>query len=107
MIEIPLLPDPFQVFNIVLDGQECTITLEARMNSLFLTLEVGNEIVVQNAICNGLSNIITVSNSVFRGSLHFYDTLGETPPIWERLGERYLLYYVSADDEIQPTALTV
>ena len=104
MQNIPLSPIPAQTFQIVLDDQQCHITLYQRGRRMYLDLEADNETVCQGAICQNRASIVPFPTLNFSGSLHFWDTLGDEPPQYEQLGTRFLLLYV-ADGEDMPDAL--
>lgn len=108
MQQIPLSQIPSQSFNIVLDGQNCTVGLDWRQTRLYLDLEVEDALVCQGAICQNLASVIWSPSHNFKGSLHFLDLEGQQPPHWEELhtGEqgRFVLLYISAEEDL-PLAL--
>ena len=105
MVEIPLQAIPSQELQVILDDQQCTISLYWRTDHLFLDLIVGTEAVAQGMICNNKASVIPFKSLNFKGSLHFYDMLGETVPNWQGLGDRYVFLYLSESDTV-PTALS-
>ena len=111
---IPLSQIPAQSFNIVLEGQHCTIALYWRQERLCLDLSVGNpkrvtgtknaatnakkaatsskiaaqdlrSIICTGAICQNRADIVQSKSPDFNGTLHFYDMEGDRPPHWEGL----------------------
>ena len=104
MQQIPLRQLPSQSFQIILDGQYCTITLYWKQKQLYLDLLVGNEPVIVGHICQNRANILQSPNYKFRGTLHFWDTRGDRPPAWGELDTRYILLFLSEGEEI-PEAL--
>lgn len=93
---IPTSALPNQEFTIVLDDQDCTIGLKWMQRRLYLTLFVGDVRIASNLICENRVNILQRRLLGFNGTLHFWDTDGYRPPVWDGLNTRYLLYFVSA-----------
>ena len=93
-----------QTFQVVLDDQQCRITLYQRGRRMYLDLEVDSETVCRGAICQNRASVVPFPTLSFSGSLHFWDTLGDEPPQYDRLGTRFLLLYL-AEDEDMPDAL--
>ncbi len=101
---IPLAAIPAETFQIVLDDQQCRITLYQRGRRMYLDLDVGDEAVCRGAICQNRASIVQSPTRLFSGTLHFWDTLGDDPPRYDLLGTRFLLLFVS-EDEGMPDAL--
>lgn len=97
---IPLAAIPAETFQIVLDDQQCRITLYQRGRRMYLDLDVGDEAVCRGAICQNRASIVQSPTRLFSGTLHFWDTLGDEPPQYDRLGTRFLLLYVSANETL-------
>lgn len=101
---IPLSQIPSQTFNIVLSGQDCTISIYYRQNRLYLDLSVGTDIICQGAICANRVDIVQSNTLFFLGTLHFFDLDGDRSPQWEKLHTgsdgRYVFVYVDADEEL-------
>lgn len=95
MIQIPLEAIPAQEFSILLDNQPCTISLYQRGALMYMDLHVGDAVIFRGNVCNNLSSILQSPTRAFKGSLHFADTRGDTPPQWEGLNSRYVLVYVA------------
>jgi hypothetical protein len=100
MVKIPLKQTPAQKLRVVLDGQNCTISIYYRFGATYLDLAVGNNVVETGAICRNRAGIIRRANSIFTGSLHFVDLLGDSDPDYHLYNERYILLYVPAGEEI-------
>lgn len=100
-VQIPLSPIPSQQFQIVLDEQDCDITVYTRNTGLYLDLEVEGQAVQNGAIVIEGVSIIQAPNSVFSGSLVLHDLWGEDNPEYTGLNDRWILAYYSAD-EAQP-----
>lgn len=74
---IPLAAIPAETFQIVLDDQQCRITLYQRGRRMYLDLDVGDEAVCRGAICQNRASIVQSPTRLFSGTLHFWDTLGD------------------------------
>ena len=102
---IPIRAIPAQSLQVVLDGQECTITLFWRWGHLYMDLLVGTEIICRGAVCRNGAAIVQAASADFSGSLHFWDTRGkQKEPGYKELGERFILVYMSAGEAL-PDAL--
>lgn len=101
---IPLLAIPSRTFQVILDDQQCRISLYQRGRRMYLDLDVGDEAVCRGAICQNRASIVQSPTRLFSGTLHFWDTLGDDPPRYDLLGTRFQLMYVSANETL-PDAL--
>jgi len=104
MKTIPISAIPAQRFQVVLDGQYCTITIRQKGQRLYLDLSVADARVCVGAICIHGADVIQSPSPHFSGSLHFLDLTGQAPPQWAELGSRFVLIYLSAGEEV-PEAL--
>ncbi len=100
MIEVPLEQIPNQIFEIILNNQDCTIHMFLRGDYLYLDLMLDNEPVFYGAICYDRTKILPV-NSIFKGNFIFIDNLGRHKPEYEKLNDRYKLYYLTSDEVIE------
>ena len=98
MLKIPLKRVPSQKLRVVLGGQNCTINLYYRFGNTYMDLVVGNNVVINGAICRNRSSVVNVANHVFAGALYFLDLLGDSDPNYKLFNDRYILLYVSADE---------
>lgn len=95
MIVIPLSAIPAQRFQVVLNNQNCIITLKKREKFLYFSLACNGNVVTQNTICGIGNNLVPYNNRYFVGSLFFIDMNGyDVPPTYELLNTRYRLIYV-------------
>lgn len=100
MKEIPLNPLPAQRFQIILGGVDCDVKLYSRLGSLYLNLAVNGIDVCMGAICLDGASIVQFKSPYFKGSLHFLDLEGATPPVWRGLGSRYVLLYAEEGETL-------
>lgn len=98
MQKINISPLPAQTFNIVLDGQNCTISLYWRQTRLYLDLNVGATEICRGAICQNRADIMQSPSPDFSGTLHFFDLEGEQAPHYSGLNSRWLLLYLAAGE---------
>lgn len=87
--------EPNQDFECVLGGQNCIITLYQRGGKMFLDLDCNDVPIVRGAICHNNINILRSDSADFRGNLRILDTENNLDPVWEQIGTRFLLYYLS------------
>ena len=92
---VPLSAIPAQRFQVVLNNQNCIITLKKREKFLYFSLNCNGNVVTQNTICGIGNNLVPYNNRYFVGSLFFIDMNGyDVPPTYELLNTRYRLVYV-------------
>ena len=101
MLFIPLAAIPSQTLNIVLDGQDCTISLYWRQERLYLDLISNGQAIVVGAICENKANVLQTDHLYFKGSLHFFDSEGDSPPRYEGLNYiRWVLVFIAEDEDL-------
>lgn len=98
-VQIELQALPNQKASVLLNDQECEIQVRQMGNRLFMSLTVDDEVIFNNVLCAVASPINGFEVLGFSGALFFLDTKGHADPQWEELGSRWLLFYVSPDDE--------
>lgn len=104
MVEIPLQPIPAQEVQVILNSQNCTLSVYWRFGKLYADLLVDSEPVFQGSICQNLQWVNQSLNPEFSGGLMFVDALGEEAPCWDGLGSRWSLLYLDADEMENPQA---
>ena len=104
MVEIPLQPIPAQEVQVILDAQNCTLSVYWRFGHLYADLLVDSEPIFTGAICQNLQWVNQSPSPVFSGGLMFVDSLGEDAPRWDGLGSRWSLLYLDADEAENPQA---
>lgn len=91
---IPLEKTPAQTFGIVLDNQECRISLYERGGSLFFDLYVNNKPIYLGEVCYDRVDLTPYSYRGFNGHIFFLDIDGKNNPDYRQFDERYFLAYV-------------
>lgn len=101
MLELPLVKWLNQNFMVRLDDQDCAINLYQRGKSVYLDLFVDGETVCRGSLCQSGVGIIQNANS-FSGQLVLTDEwatgTGQEAPDWKGFGERWKLYWLSAEE---------
>lgn len=100
MVRIPLQAIPSQTLRTELDGQDATIHLYYRFGNMYMDLYIGNDAVQLGAVCRFGASIIQRTNTIFKGSLHFLDMVGDADPMYAYLDDRFRLFYVSEGEEL-------
>lgn len=98
---VPLSAQPNQTLQVQLNGQACTIDIIQMAYGLFLTLMVGDVPIIYNVICENRNRIVRSAYLGFSGDLCFFDTQGNTDPIYTGLGDasaRYQLVYLEPSE---------
>lgn len=98
---IPLAAIPNQVINIILGGQDCTLNVYWRQDRLYLDLIANKQPIITGAICENRVDVMQIEHLNFKGTLHFFDSLGERPPHYEGLADiRWFFLYIPEGEEI-------
>jgi hypothetical protein len=98
MLQIPISAIPWQVFNVVLDGQKCKISLRQIAQSLYCDLICDDQTIFVGRICEDGTPINCYPSRYFRGNLVFYDTKGNEHPQYEGLNDRWILTYTAENE---------
>jgi hypothetical protein len=90
---VPLTSEPNQQFQVALEGQNCTLGIYQKDESVFVDLWVDD-----NPIFLGMMALDRVGLKIsdymgFEGQLWFADQNGTTNPDYTGFGTRYILYY--------------
>ena len=94
MKTIPLSSRPSQLVNIVLDGQNCDISVYQKTTGLYLDLTADGKLMLQGRICRDNVYMLMQEHLGFRGNLLFIDRQGSSDPNMSELGSRYELVYL-------------
>lgn len=97
IIELPLRKVPSQDFDIVLNGQTCTIELMRRVDKVFCSLKVDGEYIWRGHIVHDRTPIRQFLVQKFVGNLVFIDHNGTEQPDYRDFGGRWRFYYITDD----------
>ena len=91
--EIPLSPIPYQELSVLLNGQNCIISLRQLGLFLYCSLSVDGRQIFNNIMCSINARVNVFKSPYFTGILKFYDTQGTDKPHYSELGSRWILVY--------------
>lgn len=92
-LEVPISAIPYQEFYIILNNQNCYITLRQLGDYIYASLRVDNNVIFSNVICNINAPLNVYPSPYFTGILQFYDEKGTEKPHYSELGSRWKLKY--------------
>lgn len=92
-LEVPISAIPYQEFYIILNNQNCYITLRQLGDYIYASLRVDNNVIFSNVICNINAPLNVYPSPYFTGILQFYDEKGTDKPHYTELGTRWKLKY--------------
>lgn len=100
---IPMQAVPAQ--NIVTsldDGQIVKLKVYTRRYGMFIDVYINGALEIGGVICENLNRIIRNKylndQAGFAGDFVFFDTQGDTAPVYTGLGTRYQLLYLTAEE---------
>lgn len=101
MIQIvPTQAIPNQRFQVVLNGQNCTIHLYQKGKYMYIDLTCNGTVIREGAICLPNINLMNYPTPYFSGLLFFTDnTDHDQPPYYAELNKRYFLCFDDGADE--------
>ncbi len=94
-LQIPLRPLPSQELSVVLNNQNCVISVYTRGSHLYFDLLKDDENIVNGIICLNQNKLIPYQYMKVDGQLFFIDSQGTEDPTFEGLGTRFILLYDS------------
>lgn len=95
MFVIPIQPIPAQILTVVLDGQNCQISLYQKNPCMFADLTVGDSPVSQGVQVRDSIQLNPNDYEGFDGNLFVVDTQGNDDPVYTGLGSRFQLIYLT------------
>jgi hypothetical protein len=96
MLLVPLQPVPYQTLQITLVGQNCQLSLYVTAHGVYFDLIVNGVPVSVANLCRNIVLLNPIAYSGFIGNFFFIDTQGNEDPLWEGLGTRFMLIYLTA-----------
>ncbi len=98
MLVIPLQPVSSQTLKVVLDNQNCQITIQQKPQGVFVDLNADGTDIVLAALAQEVGPIVSRPYTGFRGNLMFLDTQGNADPEYIGMGTRWQLCYLGASE---------
>jgi hypothetical protein len=99
MILVPLAAVPSQSLSIQLGGQPCQITVRTLGTSLYFSLLINDEPIVQSRICRNRQRLLLDARyKGFVGDFMFIDTFEDEQPSFPGLGTRWFFFYLSPNE---------
>lgn len=98
MQTISLKPVKAQEVSVNLSRQDVTLRIVQRATGLFIDIGVDNIWIAQSVPCLNCNKLVRYSYLKFSGELFFADTKGDFDPHYEGLGDRYKLFYATAEE---------
>ncbi|HAP27314.1 MAG TPA: hypothetical protein DCR74_17190 [Achromobacter sp.] len=91
---IPLKPVPSQTLSVLLNGQNCQISVFQKSTGVYLDLYLNNSPIVSAVLCHDRVRLVRSDYLGFVGDLTFVDTQGHADPEYTGLGSRFVLAYM-------------
>lgn len=98
MQTIAIVPKKSQSLSITLAGQLCIIRLIQRESFIYMDLTVNGNPIMQGVPCLYGNKMVGYSYLGFKGDLVFLDNEGQSDPVYDGLGGRYILYYIEENE---------
>lgn len=95
---IPIQSIKNQTLQVQLDNQPCTLDIYQLAYGLFMNVYLNNTLIVAGVICENLNRIVRSVYLGLSGDFVFVDTQGSSDPIYNELGSRFQLIYLSASE---------
>lgn len=95
---IPLQPVPSQTLQVVLDGQQCAISVYTKNQCMFFDLALSGNPIAYAVQAKNLVSLVPTAYLGFSGWLVFVDTQGSEDPQYAGLGTRWVLVYLDESD---------
>lgn len=95
MLIVPISAIPAQRFQVVLNNQNCTITIKKRGEHCYFSLVANGYDIADNVICLSGNSLVPYNTTHFVGTLFFIDKNGYyDTPRYEQFNTRFKLCYV-------------
>lgn len=98
MLLIPLQAVPNQTLGVALSNQNVRLTIYTRNSDLFMDVFVDTTAIIRGVICQNKNRIVRDLYLGFQGDFAFFDTQGDTDPVYTGLASRYALIYLEPSD---------
>ena len=98
MQEIPIQPVPSQITKVVLGAQNCQILIYQKPQGMFVDINADGVDISVGTIARDAVPLVCREYAGFSGNLVFIDTQGSADPVYDGLGSRYSLVYLTAEE---------
>lgn len=98
MQEIPIQPVPSQITKVVLGTQNCQILIYQKPQGMFVDINANGADIVTGVLARDAVPLVCREYAGFSGNLVFIDTQGNGDPVYDGLGSRYSLVYLTAEE---------
>ena len=106
MLTVPLAAVPSQTFGIVLDGQNCNMSVYTESTGVYMDLTLaGVVIATARVLRDGARVLQDCQYTAFVGDFIMVDTQGDLDPVYTGLGARWQLVYLEATDLVTYASL--
>jgi hypothetical protein len=106
MLAVPLAAVPSQTFNVILDTQNCTISVYTETTGIYMDLTAGGVVIATTRILRDGARVLQDEQyQPFVGDFIMVDTQGELDPVYTGLGARWQLVYLEAADLVKYASL--
>lgn len=98
MMTIPLRAVPSQVVSVQLAEQLAKVFVYQKRTGLYVDLQLAGTPVVTGVIAQNGNRLVRDAYLGFLGDLAFYDTQGDSDPVYTGLTDRWFLAYLEVAD---------
>lgn len=98
MQTIPIQSIPSQSVRVVLSGQNVQIQINQKTQGIFVDVSANDISIVNGVIALDAVPLVCREYVGFIGNLFLIDTQGNSDPDYTRLGDRFQLIYMTADE---------
>ena len=97
---IPITANPSQTLTCVLAGQVTQLNIYQKAYGLFVDVYLDDDLIIGGVLAQNLNPIVRSLYLGFVGDFEFFDTQGNDDPIYNELGTRWQLNYLSPSEVI-------
>lgn len=87
-----------QEMQVRLGDQSVTLRIYQRSTGLFIDIGIDDLWIAQGVACLNGNRLVRYPYLGFSGELFFADTKGSEDPVYDGLGDRFLLFYATAEE---------
>lgn len=98
MLTVPIEPLPNQTLQCQLGDQPCVLSIRQLAYGLFMDVYVGPTQIISGVACENANRIVRSSYLGLVGDFVFFDTEGDSDPVYTGLGSRFVLVYLEESD---------